>query len=191
MEGRVIAGEVDREEAMLGDVNFFLYPYHGDTDDDDADGGEHQEEKEGDWIGEVDVMVAEDDWRGKGVGFAAVTALMTYLHRHLDEILEEHARGSSGSPEGGPRACPSRRRLRSLVAKIKEGNGKSVTLFRKVGFVQRGGVNYFGELEMVLDDFDGFMSRICQGAEKGERDERSWGRELAETYREVIYSRGT
>ncbi|KAL2760477.1 hypothetical protein ACRALDRAFT_1059726 [Sodiomyces alcalophilus JCM 7366] len=128
-------------------------------------------------------MVAEDDWRGKGVGFAAVTALMTYLHRHLDEVLEEHVRGSGGRGGGGARTSPSRGRLRSLVAKIKEGNGKSVTLFRKVGFVQRGGVNYFGELEMVLDDFEGFMSRVLEGGEG------SWGRELAETYREVIYSR--
>ncbi|ROT43233.1 hypothetical protein SODALDRAFT_305158 [Sodiomyces alkalinus F11] len=189
IDGRVTAGEVDGEEAMLGDVNFFLYPYDGDEDGDEERKEEQgQRQRQRDLIGEVDVMVAEGEWRGKGVGFAAVTALMNYLYRHLDGILEEHVRGN-GPAQGGPSTSSSRPRLRSLVAKIKEGNRKSIALFGRVGFVQRGGVNYFGELEMVLDDFEGFMSRVLEEREKGEGDEGSWGRELAGEYQEVVYSR--
>ncbi|KAH7358895.1 N-acetyltransferase [Plectosphaerella cucumerina] len=147
----VSAGDVDAEDRMIGDVNLFLYP------SDDGD----------DYVGEIDVMVAETKHRGKGVGFGAVTALMEYVHRNVDAILEEFAAG------GGHTGKPV---LMGLMAKINESNGKSVALFKRVGFVQKGGVNYFGELEMVLDDF----GRVMEGGSLAWR---------GEAYREVRYER--
>ncbi|KAM0278140.1 hypothetical protein ACHAQH_005338 [Verticillium albo-atrum] len=151
----VVAGMADDEEAMVGDVNFFLYPY-----DDDDDAGE------ADFVGEIDVMVAEKGDRGRGVGFGAVTAMMEYVFRHVEGILGEHVPGKEAP------------RLRGLMAKIQAGNEKSIALFKRVGFTQKGGVNYFGEMKMVLD---GFEERMRSG-------ELGWRPEVEETYRELGYS---
>ncbi|KAF3358337.1 hypothetical protein VdG1_05413 [Verticillium dahliae VDG1] len=138
----ITAGTADHEDAMVGDPP--------------------------DFVGEIDVMVAEKGDRGRGVGFAAVTALMEYVLRHVDDILREH----------GPRNGARVPRLRGLMAKIQAGNDKSMALFQRVGFTQKGGVNYFGEMEMVLDRFE---ERMRSG-------ELAWRAELEETYRELVYT---
>lgn len=164
---------------MIGDVNFFLYPFSDDNDEAD------HPDSHSDFVGEVDVMVAEKGHRGQGVGFGAVTALMVYVYRNLDAILEEHQKGADGSygkGDGGHDQSPGR--LRGLMVKIQQDNEKSIALFKRAGFRQKGEVNYFGEIEMVLDDFVPLMS-----ASNAETDGLSWRPEVEKTYKEMKYIR--
>lgn len=123
---------LDRMEQMVGDVNFFLHPYDG---DDDAQGA---------WLtGEVDIMIADQDSRRVGMGRAAVCAVLVYVQVQLGFMLEEYVMN-------GPKDGQTGAALKGLVVKIKEGNQASRGLFEKLGFRQEGGVNYFGEVKMVM-----------------------------------------
>ncbi|CAN8095171.1 unnamed protein product [Discula destructiva] len=133
----VNADQVDAPERMVGDINFFLYP----SEDDDDDGVV---------VGEVDIMIAALEHRGKGLGRAAVEAFLYWILRHRGEILEEYCTGEEKRTAGGKGLV-----LRMLMAKIKAGNVGSIALFRGLGFVQEGEVNYFGEIKMVLRE-EGF-----------------------------------
>lgn len=130
---------------MLGDVNLFLYP-------DDTEGGEAR------LYAEVDVMLAEKSHRRHGHASAAVKSLLRFLQRNLRPILAEYAAytGQRGDVE-----------LDRLVAKIKDSNGASRNLFSGLGFVQRGEVNYFGEVEMALG-FGGAFAWEGEGYEEVE-----------------------
>lgn len=108
---------------MRGDVNFFLYP-------------SEEEDESNQLVGEVDVMVADENHRGMGFGEGAVRGLLWYVKTHLDSILAEY---------GGPS------KLTRLMVKIKQSNERSRKLFGKLGFQQAGEVNYFGEVTLVLD----------------------------------------
>ncbi|KAM0433960.1 hypothetical protein ACHAPT_003904 [Fusarium lateritium] len=126
----VKAGTADADELMRGDINFFLHTYEADDEAEAASAEAHG------WLtGEVDVMIASLSHRGRGMGRAAVQALLTYLQKHMAGMLDEYDGG------GGE--------LKGLMVKIKEGNAGSRALFEKLGFEQRGGVNYFGEVVMV------------------------------------------
>ena len=92
------AGTADADALMRGDINFFLYPFENDDEDEPTDAG---------WVtGEVDVMIASPSHRGQGLGRAAVCALLVYIRKHIDGILfleEKTTRSSSdfvhhGSP---------------------------------------------------------------------------------------------
>lgn len=169
----VQAGEVDASERMIGDINFFIYPY----DDDEDEEGQAAAANEGLYVGEVDVMVASKEHRGRGIGHAAVTTLLTYVHRNKARILEEYVRGEEeGKEEGKETTTKLAAQLKGLMVKIKEGNAASIALFRRLGFVQKGEVNYFGEIQMVLGDLDEFVAS-------------SAGVKAADEYREVSYSR--
>ncbi|KZL81626.1 methionyl-trna synthetase [Colletotrichum incanum] len=161
----VQAGEIDASENMIGDINFFIYP-NDDDDDDDAT----QSVSKSSFVGEVDVMVASKEHRGKGIGHAAVTTLLTYVHHNKERILAEYVKGEGKAGEG---KSPE---LKGLMVKIKEENAASIALFRRLGFVQKGEVNYFGEIQMVLKDLGHFVAS-------------SAGVKAAEEYREVVYSR--
>lgn len=140
----VRATEADAHERMIGDINFFLYP-HENEDGEDEKG----------WLtGEVDVMVAEKESRGRGVGNRSVCALLVYIQEHLEEILREHASGESAHREV---------KLKGLMVKIKEANVGSRALFSRLGFTQKGEVNYFGEVTMVMD-WDSLQAREWWGA---------------------------
>ncbi|KAK2029689.1 N-acetyltransferase [Colletotrichum zoysiae] len=162
----VQAGEFDAPEHMIGDINFFIYPNDGDDDDDEAT----QAANESSYVGEVDVMVASKDHRGKGIGYAAVTALLTYVHRNKERILAEYVEGEGNNGKG---KTPE---LKGLMVKIKEKNAASIALFRRLGFLQKGDVNYFGEIQMVLKDLGQFVAS-------------SAGVQTAGEYSEVVYSR--
>ncbi|KAM3527126.1 hypothetical protein MY4038_006512 [Beauveria bassiana] len=150
----ITAQKQDANPRMIGDVNFFLYPDDGD-DNENATGDA--------LVGEVDVMIAAQEHRGQGYGEAAVRALLVYIQTHLDAILAEYA-------QGGPKSS-----LRALMVKIQQGNKGSRALFEKLGFMQMGAVNYFGEVKMVLDWRD----------EVGSRDD-AW-KAAAKEYRELKY----
>ncbi|KAL0943652.1 n-acetyltransferase 9 [Colletotrichum truncatum] len=149
------AGEVDAPARMIGDINFFVYPH------------DDEEEGEGAYVGEVDVMVAAKEHRGKGVGYAAVTSLLVYVHQNQDRILKEYIEGEG---KGG------KAELKGLMVKIKENNAASIALFKRVGFTQKGEVNYFGEIEMVLKDLDQFIKSPS-------------GLKATAEFREIVYSR--
>ncbi|KAI1761338.1 GNAT domain-containing protein [Hypoxylon sp. FL1150] len=132
----IVAGEADTPDRMIGDVNMFLTPWDGDD-------GEGEEEKGKAYVNaEIDIMIADPTHRGKGLGRATVATFLLFIHSNLDGILAEYASASSEAkkPE-----------LKDVVAKINAGNQGSIKLFTGMGFSQRGGVNYFGEIELVLE----------------------------------------
>ncbi|KAJ0307567.1 hypothetical protein COL516b_004188 [Colletotrichum fioriniae] len=176
----VQAGEVDASERMIGDINFFIYPYDNDDDNEDEEGqAAAAAANEGLYVGEVDVMVASKEHRGKGIGHAAVTTLLTYVHRNKARILDEYVQREEEGKEMTTKkaaAAAAAAQLKGLMVKIKEGNTASIALFRRLGFVQKGEVNYFGEIQMVLGDLDEFVASSAGG-------------KAADEYHEVSYSR--
>lgn len=144
------AGTADADALMRGDINFFLYPFEAGEEEEPAD-------TQG-WVtGEVDVMIASPSHRGQGLGRAAVCALLVYLQKHIDGILAEYGA----------------RDLKGLMVKIKEGNKSSRALFEKLGFVQKGEANYFGEILMTM----GWEEVL----------ERDWWKGVEGNFKEVRY----
>ncbi|KAL7958862.1 acyl-CoA N-acyltransferase [Trichoderma compactum] len=137
-EARQIKAQVDDSpDKMKGDINLFLYL---------ADDDEVVEPRESSTIrltGEVDVMIANTQHRGKGVGEAAVRSMLAHIRRNLPEILKEYAQGEKLDVD--------KVQLVGLMAKIKQENTGSRALFKKLGFKQGGEANYFGEVKMVMD----------------------------------------
>lgn len=170
-EASVEAGEVDVPDKMIGDINFFIYPFDG--DDDEEEEAVEERVRSGDAptaapstsvIGEIDIMIASHADRGKGLGKAAVSAFLHYIWTHRDVILDEydddnklaHDEHDEDKPKSASAAAASTRpRLRMLMAKIKATNERSIALFRGLGFVQEGEVNYFGEVKLVMRGLDG------------------------------------
>ncbi|KAL2263599.1 hypothetical protein VTK26DRAFT_6066 [Humicola hyalothermophila] len=146
----VRAGEADAPERMVGDVNLFLYPYEG---EDDGEGDEDPAEPEF-CVGEIDIMIADHRHRGKGLGRAVVQAFLHYISRRSESILLEY------SQDKGVQAPP---KLKLLMAKINEGNAKSIALFKSLGFEQEGAVNYFGEIKLVLRDLNRLAEDVPEG----------------------------
>jgi RimJ/RimL family protein N-acetyltransferase len=141
---------------MVGDVNLFLYPYE------DEDEEQPPSATPGFCVGEIDIMIADQQHRGKGFGRAAVQTFVQYIFRHLDAIMREYA---------ADKDMPSPPKLKMLMAKINQGNATSIALFRNLGFEQEGEVNYFGEVKLVLRHMDGFAANVPEG------------------YAELVYSR--
>ncbi|KAH6641514.1 GNAT domain-containing protein [Chaetomium tenue] len=158
------AGGPDSPARMVGDVNLFLYPYEdegeGEGDDDDGDFPSATPDY---CVGEVDIMIAGAQHRGKGLGRAVVQGFLQYVARHRAGITREYAEDKDMAA-----AVPG---LKLLMAKIDEGNEKSLALFRSLGFRQEGEVNYFGEVKLVLRDLDMLAEEVPEG------------------YAELVYSR--
>lgn len=136
------AGTHDAEDRMVGDVNFFLHA-HPDL--------------EGRLVGELDVMVAEKACRRTGLGRASCVAVLDYARRHMTEMLDEyHDSGITDAAASRDRGVKENEveageKVTEVMVKIKEGNVGSRGLFRALGFEDDGeGVNYFGEVRMVL-----------------------------------------
>lgn len=132
----ITAQNQDADAHMIGDVNFFLY-----LDDEDEDSASDV------LIGEIDVMIAAKEHRGKGYGEAAVRNLLVYIETHMNAILQEYEQGRQTKS------------LRALMVKIQQGNRGSRALFEKLGFAQVGDVNYFGEVKLVLGWRDHVINR--------------------------------
>ncbi|PHH61796.1 hypothetical protein CDD81_7960 [Ophiocordyceps australis] len=143
MLASVQAGVCDTQVQMRGDVNLFLYP---DQDDESCRGV----------VGEVDVMIAATEHRGRGLGIGAVRALLGYVVRNVDALMAEYQGGqnskSQGVESGSAQSPPddSKAELRGFMVKIGQNNHASRALFAKVGFKERGQVDYFGEVTMVM-----------------------------------------
>ncbi|KAK4044758.1 GNAT domain-containing protein [Parachaetomium inaequale] len=154
------AGEPDAPEKMVGDINLFLYPYEDDEEEDEAE--PPSSAAPAFCVGEVDIMIADQQHRGRGLGRAVVQAFLQYVSRNLGGIMREYAEDKDmASPPG----------LKLLMAKINQGNGKSLTLFKSLGFEQEGEVNYFGEVKLVLRRLDELVAEVPEG------------------YAELVYSR--
>lgn len=188
---RVYAGQVDAPDRMVGDINLFLTPWEGDEDDENDFNGPSLDkavvplspQSKRDPTarccnGEVDIMIADRDHRGKGLGIAAVSTLLHFVRQHLKSILAEYSKAQGDQGGIGAR---SPYELKDMVAKINEANAGSIALFTKLGFRKRGKVNYFGEIEMVLEDFG-------VAASSGARDENG-GEANVLDYRELLFDR--
>ncbi|PQE16992.1 n-acetyltransferase 9 protein [Rutstroemia sp. NJR-2017a BBW] len=152
---------------MIGDINLFLTPA-----DEDPDEG---------CIGEIELMIAPKEMRGKGYGRAAVLAFMGFLERELGGIMGEYGRGVRGEVEDGKgegevgdgeNGKKMKMNLLQLRVKIGSKNEKSIGLFESIGFVRVGeGENYFGEVELV---FEGWLGRERVGGLMGRFGVEGW-----------------
>lgn len=133
-DAAVRAGDVDTPDKMIGDINFFIYPWHNETEELGTDLPYVEDLY---CVGEIDVMIASQDDRGKGLGKAAVSTFMHYIWSNRLAILREYQPAVQLD-------------LKYLMAKIKATNTHSIALFKSLGFEQEGDANYFGEVEMVL-----------------------------------------
>jgi GNAT superfamily N-acetyltransferase len=180
---QVQAGQPDSSEMMLGDVNFFVHRV-----DKDEEEGEDQavpsSSKENRCKVEIDVMIANESSRGKGIGHAVVTAGLVYLYRNRDKIMKEYsdveAQKASNSREGTSRVLEANQpvHLKEVIARIGEANEKSIALFKRVGFKQRGEISYWREYELILEDF-------CTAMEDGRLE---WSSQAAQDYTELEYT---
>lgn len=170
----MVAGEADEPRRMVGDVNMFLTPWEGDGDDEGLDGSGSG--KAHCCMAEIDIMIADPRHRGKGLGRAAVAALLSFFCRNREGVLAEYGGADGYTSNTG--SGKSTLVVKDLVAKISAGNTGSIALFKSLGFEQRGGVNYFGEIQMVLEGVG------------EERDEAPWVAVVKDAgYKELRYDR--
>lgn len=149
-------------DKMVGDINFFLYPWDDEKGEDKKaiqTGGVDPRTTRS-CVGEVDIMVAERSERGRGFGKAAVSAFLHYIYRNLKAILQEYDAGHANSGHAGKKG---ELELKLFMVKINESNAASLALFKSLGFQQRGSVNYFGEVELVLEDYVPLVSQAPEG----------------------------
>jgi len=133
-EKDVVAGEHDKPERMIGDVNLFL--------------SRADEDEEG-CIGELELMIASPSHRRQGYGRATILTFLHYIQTHLPSILSEF---------NAPNTHQSTKKISLLQLKVKIGgkNEKSIKLFESIGFIKVAeGPNYFGEFELVFEGFLG------------------------------------
>lgn len=105
---------------MIGDVNIFLKPL----------------EEEMETEAEVEVMIAEPQYRRQGLAASALSALLHYAVRHRIHLQPKSVTG-----------LVEPRKL-VLVVRIGQSNVGSISLFQKLGFSVTKDANIFGEIEM-------------------------------------------
>lgn len=97
----------DEVDSMIGDTNLYF------TDHDDP------------YLGEIEVMIASQQCRGRGLGKEVVMLMMAFAK----EVL------------GTER----------LIARIKFDNEASLNLFHRLGFVEQSRSQFFSEITLLLD----------------------------------------
>ncbi|KAJ4380057.1 hypothetical protein N0V86_004364 [Didymella sp. IMI 355093] len=147
----VTAGKEDAPTHMVGDVNLFLYNYDeddDDEDDDDEDADDQDASNERSVVGELEIMIALQHQRGKGLAQDTLRAFMCYIQSQLSGIGREFA-GAAGM------------QLKYLRVKIDKDNVRSLRLFERVGFTRTGAEpNYFGEVEMRTPVVEGRLREV-------------------------------
>ncbi|KAI0192181.1 acetyltransferase domain-containing protein [Astrocystis sublimbata] len=168
--GQVIrAGEDDAPERMVGDVNLFLTALDDGDDENEhvrGDGngvgeqggnGAKVEKDQPHYVqGEIDIMIAVPEDRGKGLGEAAVRAFLRYLSRNREDIMKEYMR-----VEGTKTA-----KIKRLIAKIHAHNKGSIRLFGNLGFMRVGEPDYFNEISMAVE-FGPHLEHHTGGSDSG------------------------
>lgn len=105
-------------------------------------------------------MIADAKNRGKGLGERVVRAFVGWVWEHRGEVMREYVGDKVEEGQEGVEVP----RLGMLMVKIGEGNESSIKLFRdKLGWVQEGGRDYFGEVKFVLRDIKGWVEGGGQG----------------------------
>ena len=126
---------------MIGDVNLFLHKdFEVDENGDDTDKAYLK--------GEIELMIAVSEYRGKGLGKATLLAFLRYITEKEAQIIKTFIEGEVASGNGTPDLGDHIR----LGVKIGEDNERSRKLFGSVGFEQLGEPNYFKEVELQLLD---------------------------------------
>jgi RimJ/RimL family protein N-acetyltransferase len=132
--------------AMVGDVNIFLSPEENDTTDDEDHGITVVADDDDDddnnktcpyYQAELDIMVADQKYRGRGIGREASLMMMLYAAKHMH--------------------------IRRFFCKINQENEASLRLFRdKLGFYPCAYAECFQqvELEFKTDTREQMIQRI-------------------------------
>lgn len=94
-------------EALIGDTNIFL------SHDQDT----------GELVGEIEIMIAEESARGKGLGWESTLIMLKYGVDHL--------------------------KIKSYLAKIGLDNEKSIQMFGRMGFLEESRSTVFNEITLV------------------------------------------
>ncbi|EGG23553.1 N-acetyltransferase 9 [Cavenderia fasciculata] len=76
---------------------------------------------------ELEIMIAESSCRRKGMGREAIDIMMYYAMTSLSHLTK------------------------MFIVKIGESNQASIELFKRIGFQQRGQVNVFKEVNLILE----------------------------------------
>jgi RimJ/RimL family protein N-acetyltransferase len=128
------AGEEDRPEVLIGDVNLFLNECSEESDSTDT-----STRPKTPLMGEINIMIARRELRGKGLGRSALKSFLVYVWSNRDLVVKELevARGISYDLVG-------------FQAKIDADNDASISLFESLGFKRTSNhPNYFGEVELM------------------------------------------
>ncbi|KAK0473524.1 GNAT domain-containing protein [Armillaria luteobubalina] len=118
-----------RSLPMAGDVNMFL---NGAPEDEDE------------FTAEVEIMIAEPDYRRGGLALEALQLMLQYATEN--KFLTEGSSVPTVFPTSSPLPVPPS----SLVARIGDTNLPSIRLFEKLGFVITKRIEVFSEVEMKL-----------------------------------------
>jgi len=114
------------DDAMAGDINLFI-----------------QNEEES--IGEINIMIAEDKSRRKGIATEAVSLILDFARKHFE--------------------------LKQFIAKIQHDNESSIKLFKKSGFVEKEYIEQFKEYTFTLT-FEDEQSANGKSTEKLKRKKK-------------------
>ncbi|KAH7391722.1 GNAT domain-containing protein [Pyrenochaeta sp. MPI-SDFR-AT-0127] len=159
----ITPGKQDAPENMIGDVNLFLYDDEDEEEDENAK--THVKAGKRPVIGELEIMIALNSARGKGLARETLLGFMWYISLSLSAILAEYNSGSSSTDDGkAENGCW----LKYLRVKIDKDNVKSISLFEKLGF-KRTSVepNYFGEVELRIPLVEGRLVDVESDAGLG------------------------
>lgn len=117
---------------MLGDVNMFISLSEDSTSD-------HPE-----YIGELELMIAEKDQQRQGFGRAALLSFLAYVTHFQESLIGEFSKTGD--------AFIYTPKFAYLGAKIGKDNHRSLALFESLGFKKtKLEANYWGEYELRHD----------------------------------------
>jgi hypothetical protein len=129
-------------DSMIGDVNLFLRLEDKEPTQDNAI-AEHRHEPKKQFVGELELMIAEKTQRRQGFGRAALLCFLKYILEHKSSIVEEFL---TQTPPIKPSMVGE---WSSICVKIDQNNKKSLALFESLGFAKIADkANVFGELEL-------------------------------------------
>lgn len=138
---KLYVGKQDGPDAMIGDINLFLYVDEEEEGDEQAVQRSNIQNDTQSLIGEIEIMIAKKTLHGKGFGKTILLTFLWYIITYLDKITNEYHASHGGDNAGS--------QLKYLRVKIDAGNTRSIKLFESVGFRKVGEEpNYFGELEL-------------------------------------------
>ncbi|KAF2198022.1 hypothetical protein GQ43DRAFT_379628 [Delitschia confertaspora ATCC 74209] len=149
---KLVPGREDAPEAMIGDVNLFLYEDEDDDDDEDEEDRQLEDGKMASVdpkkgiksvVGELEIMIALQPLQGQGYGRQVLLTFVWYILSRHPQIMREYHQMHGGEKR---ESC-----IKYLRVKIDAENVRSIGLFESIGFIKQSEKpNYFGELELRL-----------------------------------------